>query len=169
MLPAYARLRRRDEFTRAIRGGRRAGRGQLVVHLLDAQGTGSADRALGTAPAAVNSSPASAAAVSEPGAGTAARDQVPLTRLGVAAPEPMGDPDPGPARVGFVVPRTVGNAVSRNLVTRRLRHLARDRHSYLPRGALLVVRALPGAATRSYVMLGRDLDDALRRLGVDRP
>ena len=33
MLPAYARLRRRDEFTSALRGGRRAGRASLVVHL----------------------------------------------------------------------------------------------------------------------------------------
>lgn len=33
MLPAHARLRRRDEFTSALRGGRRAGRTSLVVHL----------------------------------------------------------------------------------------------------------------------------------------
>ncbi|MEV4621713.1 ribonuclease P protein component [Asanoa sp. NPDC049573] len=33
MLPAAQRLRRRDEFTTAVRGGRRAGRGAVVVHL----------------------------------------------------------------------------------------------------------------------------------------
>ena len=34
MLAADARLRRRDEFTATIRGGRRAARGALVVHLI---------------------------------------------------------------------------------------------------------------------------------------
>jgi ribonuclease P protein component len=33
MLAAAQRLRRRDEFTAAVRNGRRAGRGVLVVHL----------------------------------------------------------------------------------------------------------------------------------------
>lgn len=33
MLAAAQRLRRRDEFTTAVRGGRRAGRGAVVVHL----------------------------------------------------------------------------------------------------------------------------------------
>lgn len=33
MLPANARLRRREEFTQTVRGGQRAGRGGLVVHL----------------------------------------------------------------------------------------------------------------------------------------
>jgi ribonuclease P protein component len=33
MLDRAHRLRRRDEFTAAVRGGRRAGRGTLVVHL----------------------------------------------------------------------------------------------------------------------------------------
>src|SRR4029078_8393811 len=39
---------------------------------------------------------------------------------------------PPPARVGFVVPRAVGPAVTRNLVRRRLRHLLRDRLARLP-------------------------------------
>jgi ribonuclease P protein component len=39
----------------------------------------------------------------------------------------------------------VGNAVIRKQVTRRLRHLLRDRLAELPPGALLVVRALPPA------------------------
>lgn len=33
MLPAAARLRRRAEFTATVRGGRRAGRGAVVVHI----------------------------------------------------------------------------------------------------------------------------------------
>jgi ribonuclease P protein component len=39
VLPAAARLRRREDFTAALRG-RRAGRGALVVHLGAAPGTG---------------------------------------------------------------------------------------------------------------------------------
>ena len=34
MLPPPARLRRREDFTRAVRRGRRAGRGTLVAHYL---------------------------------------------------------------------------------------------------------------------------------------
>jgi ribonuclease P protein component len=66
-------------------------------------------------------------------------------------------------RVGLVVARSVGNAVTRNRVRRRLRHLARERLASLPAGSVLVVRALPAAAAASYDGLGRDLDSALRR------
>jgi ribonuclease P protein component len=73
-----------------------------------------------------------------------------------------GDPA-ADSRVGLVVARSVGNAVTRNRVRRRLRHLARERLASLPPGSLLVLRALPAAATASYDALGRDLDSALRR------
>ena len=66
-----------------------------------------------------------------------------------------------PARAGFVVSRSVGGAVVRNQVKRRLRHLVRDRLAGLPAGTRLVVRALPSAADRSYEELGRDLEAAL--------
>lgn len=68
------------------------------------------------------------------------------------------------ARAGFVVSKAVGPAVTRNLVKRRLRHLVRDRLSRLPAGSLIVVRALPPAASASYEDLERDLDAALKRL-----
>ena len=79
---------------------------------------------------------------------------------------PRGDADelPDGPRVGFVVSKAVGNAVVRNQVRRRLRHLVRERLPALPGTATLVVRALPGAAGASYGVLGRDLDTALRRL-----
>jgi ribonuclease P protein component len=70
-------------------------------------------------------------------------------------------------RIGFVVGKTVGNAVTRNQVKRRLRHLARERLSSLPGSAVLVVRALPAAATATYAELGADLDRALDR-SLDR-
>lgn len=83
------------------------------------------------------------------------------------------DSNPGgtsPPRVGFVVGRTVGHAVSRNEVRRRLRHLMRDRISLLPAGGLFVVRAQSGTATLTYHELGRALDELLDRLlRDDRP
>lgn len=51
---------------------------------------------------------------------------------------------PGPTRVGFVVSKAVGNAVVRNRVKRRLRHLVASRDEQI--GADVVVRALPPAA-----------------------
>ncbi len=74
-------------------------------------------------------------------------------------------------QVGFVVSRAVGNAVTRNRVKRRLRHLVRGRIGSLPPDGLLVVRALPASAAASYPGLGRDLDTVLSRLGItaDQP
>ncbi|MCX2967974.1 ribonuclease P protein component [Streptomyces sp. TRM70308] len=69
-----------------------------------------------------------------------------------------------PARAGFVVSKAVGNAVVRNTVKRRLRHLVRERLSELPPGSLVVVRALPGAGEADHGSLARDLDSALQRL-----
>lgn len=71
---------------------------------------------------------------------------------------------PVPPVVGFVVSKAVGNAVTRNLVKRRLRHLARERLGSLPGCSVLVVRALPAAGTASYDALARDLDSALSRV-----
>jgi ribonuclease P protein component len=50
-------------------------------------------------------------------------------------------------RVGFVVGGTVGNAVTRNRVRRRLRHLAAAEVPRTPQPVDVVVRALPRAAT----------------------
>jgi ribonuclease P protein component len=65
--------------------------------------------------------------------------------------------------VGFVVSRAVGGSVVRHAVTRRLRHLVRDRLADLPASCAVVVRALPGAATATSQELGADLDAALER------
>jgi ribonuclease P protein component len=66
--------------------------------------------------------------------------------------------------VGFVVSKAVGGAVVRNRVSRRLRHLVRDRLPVLAPEVDLVVRALPPAASASSKELAEDLDAALRRL-----
>ncbi|MEU6072580.1 ribonuclease P protein component [Micromonospora sp. NPDC047074] len=125
MLAAAQRLRRSTDFAAAVRGGRRAGRGAVVVHL-----------SLPTPDAATVTSPE------------------PARSSGAEQPS-------GPARAGFVVSKAVGNAVVRNRVRRRLRHLARERLAELPGGSTLVVRALPAAAEASYPRLGADLDAAI--------
>ena len=56
------------------------------------------------------------------------------------------DPSRSSARVGFVVSKQVGNAVVRNRVKRRLRHLAAAQLPRTPAAVDLVVRALPAAA-----------------------
>ena len=68
--------------------------------------------------------------------------------------------------VGFTVSKAVGNAVVRNRVKRRLRHLTREHLSdltALPGRAALVVRALPASATASYADLGDELGSAVTR------
>ena len=75
--------------------------------------------------------------------------------------ETLSREPPAPPRVGFVVSRIVGGAVVRNRVRRRLRHLVRARLQWLPPAALVVVRALPTAATASSTALGANLDAAL--------
>jgi len=74
-----------------------------------------------------------------------------------AAPE-------GPIEIGFVVNKAVGPAVTRNLVKRRLRHIARERMTSLPGSASLVVRALPASASASYASLLADFDASMLRL-----
>ncbi|MFV2112198.1 ribonuclease P protein component [Micromonospora sp. LOL_025] len=126
MLAAAQRLRRSTDFAAAVRGGRRAGRGAVVVHL-----------SLPTtpdAPTATSPEPARSSGTEQPSA---------------------------PARAGFVVSKAVGNAVVRNRVRRRLRHLVRERLAGLPPGSTLVVRAQPTAADASYPRLGADLDAAI--------
>lgn len=73
------------------------------------------------------------------------------------------------ALIGFVVGRSVGSAVVRNKVRRRLRHLSRSYLESLPEGSLLVLRATPRAADARQADLAADLDlvigTLLRRQG----
>lgn len=72
--------------------------------------------------------------------------------------------EPRPPRIGLVVGKVVGDAVTRNRVKRRLRHLLRERIDSLPESSLLVIRALPPAGTASWQVLGSDLDSTLARV-----
>ena len=68
-----------------------------------------------------------------------------------------------PARAGFVVGRSVGGAVLRNRVVRRLRHLMAAELAGIPDGLGIVVRALPPSAGASSSELAADLTKAVRR------
>lgn len=72
-------------------------------------------------------------------------------------------------RVGLVVSKAVGNAVTRNRVKRRLRHLAAEHVVVSPGGLDVVVRALPRAAQQP-AELAPDLTGALSKalLRLDR-
>jgi ribonuclease P protein component len=72
----------------------------------------------------------------------------------------------GATSVGFVVSRSIGSAVDRNRVKRRLRHLMRSRLADVPAGSRIVIRALPPAKDASSELLGDDLDQALHRSGA---
>ncbi len=85
-----------------------------------------------------------------------------LPASGRSAPTPAAIAS-GP-RVGFVVARSVGPAVVRNRVKRRLRHLLRERLGSLPGSGVLVVRAQPAAASASYAELGAEVDRLLDRV-----
>jgi ribonuclease P protein component len=87
----------------------------------------------------------------------------PVTGATALSPARVGIVAPAGARVGFIVPRTVGGAVVRNRIRRQLRHLVRPRLADLPVGSRLVVRVLPAAATVTGANLAADLDAALAR------
>lgn len=72
-------------------------------------------------------------------------------------------PGTAQARFGFVVAKTVGNAVTRNLVKRRLRHLAKSQAPAVTGGADVVVRALPGSATLDWRGLSQEFESSLSR------
>jgi ribonuclease P protein component len=84
--------------------------------------------------------------------------------LHLAVPDVLCPDSQDPPRVGFVVSRAVGKAVTRNRVRRRLRELVRDQGAALPSGAVLVVRALPPSAAASYAELRDDLARCLTRV-----
>ncbi len=74
-----------------------------------------------------------------------------------------------PSRIGFIVSKSVGNAVVRNLVKRRLREAGALSLQKYGSGFSIVVRALPAAAGASWEQLLADYDAALestiKRLG----
>lgn len=70
--------------------------------------------------------------------------------------------DDGP-RIGLVVAKSVGNAVQRHRVSRRLRHVARAVVDELDPSERVVIRALPGSSDAISVRLEQQLRTALKR------
>jgi ribonuclease P protein component len=69
-------------------------------------------------------------------------------------------------KFGFVVSKSVGSAVERNLVKRRLRSAVRDRLAQFHDGQTLVIRALPSVTKLSWVELGEQLDWCLKQASL---
>jgi ribonuclease P protein component len=95
------------------------------------------------------------------------RASVPPVTIHVALPTHTAASRPGAdrgtVRVGFIVNKTVGGAVIRNKVKRRLRHLMSRRRDVFPRGAVVVVRAGTGAARVPSAQLAVALDSAIAK------
>ena len=68
-----------------------------------------------------------------------------------------------PARFGFVVAKTVGNSVTRNLMRRRLRSIGHELVANGYSGADVVVRALPGSEKLSWSSLHEEITSGIQR------
>jgi len=71
-------------------------------------------------------------------------------------------------RIGLSTPRSLGGAVQRNRVRRRLRELIRERYGDLRQGWDLLVIARPESAQASYPELREALAMVLARSEVTR-
>lgn len=71
--------------------------------------------------------------------------------------------DSGPSRFGFIVPKTVGGAVTRNLVKRRLRECCRMLLAEVGDGKDVVIRALPASATTAWPELLAEVGGGVRK------
>ena len=73
--------------------------------------------------------------------------------------------DEGPVRVGFTVSKKVGNAVERNRIRRRLRHIVRLPHATRLRvGHDYVLVGRRAALKLPFARIAEEFDGALRRL-----
>ncbi len=66
-------------------------------------------------------------------------------------------------RIGFIVAKSVGGAVQRHRVARRLRHAARQVIGELDPADRIVVRALPGSRDAISARLREELSSGVRR------
>ena len=76
--------------------------------------------------------------------------------------------DRAESRIGLSTPRTLGNAVQRNRVRRRLRELVRARLERIGPGWDLLLIARPAAGEASYAELGAAIDALLDRSEIGR-
>ena len=71
------------------------------------------------------------------------------------------------ARIGIATPKTLGGAVERNRVRRRLRELVREHYGSLPSRIDLLVIARPAAAAATWTELRDAFASLLRRSDID--
>ena len=76
--------------------------------------------------------------------------------------------DGATTRIGLSTPRSLGGAVQRNRVRRRLRALISERYGELGTGWDLLVIARPAAAQATYTDLREALTNVLRRTEIGR-
>jgi ribonuclease P protein component len=74
------------------------------------------------------------------------------------------NPNGGTPRFGFIVAKSVGNAVVRNRVRRRLKAVAYSIAPRLPDGVETVFRALPPSATADFAQLAAEVERSASRL-----
>ena len=63
-----------------------------------------------------------------------------------------------PVKVGFIIPRSVGNSVVRHRLYRQLRHIVRIRIDNFGPGDMVVIRVFPQARVATSTQLAADLD-----------
>ncbi len=73
------------------------------------------------------------------------------------------DVDPEGPRIGLVIAKSVGTAVQRHQVARRLRHVAKAVIPELDPSERVVIRALPGSSRAISARLERQLRKGLQR------
>ncbi|MET1053186.1 MAG: ribonuclease P protein component [Mycetocola sp.] len=76
------------------------------------------------------------------------------------------NPNGGTPRFGFIVAKTVGNAVVRNRVRRRLKAVAHSIAPTLPDGVETVFRALPPAAEATFSDLSAEVERSAMNLAA---
>jgi len=67
-------------------------------------------------------------------------------------------------KVGLIISRSVGSAVQRHQLARRLRHVARGLVKGLQRSEQVVIRALPSSRAAGSARLEEELRAGLRRI-----
>lgn len=155
------RLTNHSAFVGVLRVRRRVGADDIVVHYaLRPEGIMRSAQELEAAGAGQAAGESAAGVSGQAGAerqASVSGDQ--LHHLVVNPGVNIDKPTNSEARMGLAVSKAVGHAVTRNLVKRRLRVIAREYESLLPAYIDVVIRAKPSAATANFA----DLEQQVKR------
>ena len=155
------RLTNHSAFVGVLRVRRRVGADDIVVHYaLRPEGIMRSAQELEAAGAGQAVSESAAGVSGQAGAeGQTSVSGDQLHHLVVNPGVNIDKPTNSEARMGLAVSKAVGHAVTRNLVKRRLRAIAREYESLLPAYIDVVIRAKPSAATANF----SDLEQQVKR------